>query len=191
MTGVACPVLGSMPPDIVRGGHFPRGKFVKICQSVLNVSLEKVPVHRDMTDRDKLFGPPIGLQGIQADLEVNVSLLDFKELGTRLVFGNMTAIAVLVRHGMTNMTAHPIFVYLMLFGILGFSVIDIFVTVYALGAVFHLIPAAVILAVSVHLVSGVAPVAFEILLSVDIRRDALVLAEVFPLDTASVAGGAY
>jgi hypothetical protein len=127
------------------------------------------------------------LQGIKADLEVHERPFGLIEWKAVLVLAHVTTIAVLVRHGVTDLTTDPVFMNSVLLGVFGFFIIDILVTVCTFWTVFHLISVGIILAISMHLIRLVTFGALKVLFFVDIRRDPLVLSKVLFFNTAPVA----
>jgi hypothetical protein len=77
------------------------------------------------------------------------------------------------------------------FGVLRVGRIDIFMTVEALGPVFHFVPIGIILSIPVHFCGSVALVAFKIFFLVDIGRDPFVFSQILLFDTAPVTGRAH
>ena len=188
MTGIACFVLGRLPPDIMRGSKFPRGEHVKVFQTALYIKLKGVLVHRDMTHRDKTLRSFLGFQGVQTDLELHDRRLVFIELKAFFIFSKMTAIAVFISLGMTNVTTHLIFVYPVVFNIFRFCIINFIMAVQTFWAVFNIITVSIILAVPVHLISLVTLVAFKVFLFMDIRFKTFIFTKIFFSNPAPVTG---
>jgi hypothetical protein len=78
----------------------------------------------------------------------------------------------------------------MLKKISSFGLKDALVTVLAPGTIGDLVAVVVFDSIPMHLVAGVTLRAFEVLLSMDVRRDSFVLSEVFPVHSTPVARGA-
>ena len=141
-----------------------------------------------MPDRNKLLRSFFTLQWIDPDFKVQHRTLSFKVGKTLLISTDVTGVAVLVRHGMTDLTTEFVFMIFVLRKIFGFVAVDLLVTVETFRAVFNFVSAAIPIAVPVHLFGSVAFVALKIFFLMDIRRDPCVFPKILFFYTAAVTG---
>ena len=141
-------------------------------------------------NHDVLLRSPLRTQWVQSDFKSHFRRFGF-EIGQTLgVLAYVAGVEVLVRGGVTGLAAEQISMKVVLNRILRVPCLDSLVTVETAGGGGHVVAVVVGRSIAMHLRSGMAFHAVEILGSVDIRRHAFVLAKVFPFNSAAMAGDA-
>jgi len=111
-----------------------------------------------------------------------------------IISTDVTAVTVLVRHGMADLTTDFVFMIFVLRNIFGFVAVDLLVTVETFRPVFNFVSVAISIAVPVHFFGSVAFVALKIFFFMDIRRDSCVFPKVlffYPAAMTGVADAKY
>lgn len=176
--------------DVVRRSVLVRCQTVESRKCVFHVVVEQVWIRRYVADQNKIVRPIFGFQQVLGDFEIHPGRI---HLVIRQPFGilaHMTTVAVLVRHGMANLTLD----------LSSVNAVDLHLRGLRSGIRMALFAGLVLaneVAVEgtaicgVHFVRTVAAVAVHVILDeMDVARVAFVLAQELLLDPTPVAGRA-
>jgi hypothetical protein len=136
-----------------------------------------------------IFGSFVRFPRIETDFESNFCRFCSEIRQIELISCHVTAVAVLIRHCVAHLTAHPVLMERVLRSVFRAAVVYRFVAAQTASTVRHCVAIRIFHAVAVHFISGMTRSALHILRPVYIGGYAFVAAKILLFDPASVASG--
>lgn len=189
MTGITAPILWSLSPDIMRRGHLPCGKLVKVLQRAFCIIFAGSLTNRYMAKGNELFRSRLRPQRIEANLKSKPGGFCLVTGKASLVHAHMTGRTVLIGLRMADIATRLIAVEMVYFCILRLIAVDLLVAVNTFRSIRNSIAVCVLFTIAMHLLAGVTLATFHIFFLMYVRLDPLVLTEILLPNPASVTCG--
>jgi len=106
MAMVARRCLRGLTLYVVRRSILERRHPVKIRKCIFHIIIKQIWIGRHVPHERKRIRTILGLQNVLPDLKSHVCFVDLIVRNALRILSNMTSIAILVSHGMANLTGH-------------------------------------------------------------------------------------
>ena len=168
--------------------QLPGGYCTEVAQCILHVKVKCLGINWYMPQGHVLLRSFVRSQWIEPDLKGKPRRLCLVKGDVILIHSHMTGRTVILRLGMADMTTCLVLMDPVGYHVFRLLVIDFLVTSHAFRSIFHLIPVSIVLSIAVHLLTGMAFIAFHVFFSMNTRQGPLLLTKILFVNTAPVTG---